>query len=70
MLLPVPIEENFEPYAKRRVLPRNQELFVAGSRGGGVAAPAAFVSQAGFCLPGGICPPNKECIGGICWPKR
>jgi hypothetical protein len=69
VLLPVPIEENFEPYAKRRVLRRNQELFVDASRSGGVAVPAASVSPAGFC-PRGICPPHEECIGGICFPIR
>jgi hypothetical protein len=70
MLLPVPIDKDFEPYGKRRVLPRNQDLFVDGGRAGGVAALAASVSPAtGFCGPRGECPPGETCFGIRCIPN-
>jgi hypothetical protein len=69
MLLPVPIGENFVPYAKRPVLRRNQDLFVDGGRGGGGVAPAAAVPAAWHpimttCSP--PCGPLETCVGGMC----
>jgi hypothetical protein len=65
----LPVDDDFVPYAKRPVLRRNQDLFVDGGRGGGGAAPAASVSPAaGYCGPGGTCPPNQICWGGYCIP--
>jgi hypothetical protein len=70
MLLPIPIDKNFVPYAKRPVLRRNQDLFVDGGRGGGGVAPAASVSPAGgFCRVNGDCPPGEICIFGKCGPR-
>jgi hypothetical protein len=69
VLLPVPIDDDFVPYAKRPVLRRNQDLFVDGGRGGGGVAPAAYVSPAGgFCRVDRDCRQNEICYGGICWP--
>jgi hypothetical protein len=69
VLLPVPIDNDFVPYARRPVLRRNQDLFVDGGRGGGGVAPAAYVSPAGrFCLVDGDCDLGQRCIFNRCGP--
>jgi hypothetical protein len=70
VLLPLPIDDDFVPYAKRPVLRRNQDLFVEGGRGGGGVAPAAYVAPAAWhhvmtnCNP--RCDPGETCVGGMC----
>jgi hypothetical protein len=69
VLLPVPIDKSFVPYAKRRVLRRNQNLFVDGGRAGGVAAPTMampagshFVRMASNFGPPGSTPCHWDVI--------
>jgi hypothetical protein len=62
VLLPLPINDDFVPYAQRPVLRRNQDLFVDGGRGGGgggSVSPAAYVSPAG--VPCGPPPLQMSC---------
>jgi hypothetical protein len=69
VLLRLPIDDDFVPYAKRPVLRRNQDLFVEGDRGGGGVAPAAYVSPASYpyCSHRYQCRPGEHCVEGICY---
>jgi hypothetical protein len=79
MLAPAPIDSDFVPYTKRRVLKRNAGLFVDGA-GRGRATPRVTLQQLAWNFPcvqncdgttdGRCCGTNGagRCLGYICWP--